>query len=85
MLNPKQFDDMVKHLLDKVPPGVQQVAQDLEKNFRSVLQGGFSKLNLVSREEFDAQTGVLLRTREKLDALEKQVQELEAKLKKRKS
>lgn len=83
MLDPKHYDDIVKRLLDAIPPGMQQIAHDLEKNFRSVLQSAFAKLDLVTREEFDAQTGVLLRTREKLEALEKQLKEIEAKLKKK--
>ena len=50
---------------------------DLEQNFRSVLKGGLQKLDLVTREEFEVQEAVLARTREKLEALEKQVAELE--------
>ncbi len=53
-------------------------ARDLEKNLHTMLAGAFSRLNLVTREEFDVQAKVLLRTREKLDALEKRVAEIEA-------
>jgi hypothetical protein len=53
-------------------------AKDLEKNLRAVLQSVFSKLDLVTREEFDVQQAVLLRTREKLEALEAKVAALEA-------
>ncbi|MHB1591585.1 MAG: accessory factor UbiK family protein [Sulfuricella sp.] len=53
-------------------------AKDLEKNLRAVLQGVFAKLDLVTREEFDVQQAVLLRTREKLEALEAKVAALEA-------
>jgi hypothetical protein len=53
-------------------------AKDLEKNLRAVLQGVFAKLDLVSREEFDVQQAVLLKTREKLEALEAKVAALEA-------
>lgn len=52
--------------------------KDIEKNLRAVLQGAFAKLDLVTREEFDIQQAVLLRTREKLDALEATVARLEA-------
>ena len=52
--------------------------EGLAKNFRSVLRGGLQKLDLVTREEFEVQEAVLARTREKLEALEKQVAELEA-------
>ncbi|MHB9118138.1 MAG: accessory factor UbiK family protein [Burkholderiales bacterium] len=52
-------------------------ASELEKNMRAVLQAMFAKLDLVSREEFDVQQAVLLRTREKLEKLEAQVALLE--------
>ena len=57
-------------------------AKDLEKNMKSMLQQGFSKLDLVTREEFDVQSQVLAKTRAKLEALEARVAELEAQLKK---
>lgn len=53
-------------------------AKDLEKNLRAVLQGVFAKLDLVTREDFDVQQAVLLKTREKLEALEARVAALEA-------
>lgn len=53
-------------------------AKDLEKNLRAVLQGIFARLELVTREEFDVQQAVLLKTREKLEALEAKVAALEA-------
>ena len=55
-------------------------AKDLEKNFRGMLSSAFSRLELVSREEYDVQVQVLMRAREKLAALEKRVEELEAPL-----
>lgn len=57
-------------------------AKDLEKNVKAMLQQGFSKLDLVTREEFDIQSQVLAKTRAKLEALEARVTELEAQLKK---
>jgi BMFP domain-containing protein YqiC len=57
-------------------------AKDIEKNVKAMLTQGFSKLDLVTREEFDIQTQVLARTRAKLEALEVRVAELEATLKK---
>jgi ubiquinone biosynthesis accessory factor UbiK len=57
-------------------------AKDIEKNVKAMLTQGFSKLDLVTREEFDIQTQVLAKTRAKLDALEARVVELEALLKK---
>jgi ubiquinone biosynthesis accessory factor UbiK len=55
-------------------------ARDVEKNVRAMLSQGFSKLELVTREEFDAQTQVLVRTRTRLEELERRVAELEQKL-----
>lgn len=72
------FDDMqarLNKLLENTP------AKDLERNMRSVLTQGFSKLDLVTREEFDIQAQVLAKTRAKLEALEARVAELEALLK----
>jgi BMFP domain-containing protein YqiC len=60
----------------------QSPAADLEKNLRALLTGFFARLDLVTREEFDVQRQVLLRTREKLAKLEAEVAELEAKLRK---
>ncbi|MES2535402.1 MAG: accessory factor UbiK family protein [Pseudomonadota bacterium] len=57
-------------------------AKDIEKNMKAMLNQGFSKLDLVTREEFDIQTQVLAKTREKLEALEARVTELESLLKK---
>ncbi|HEV2608954.1 MAG TPA: accessory factor UbiK family protein [Noviherbaspirillum sp.] len=55
-------------------------AKDLEKNVKAMLNQGFSKLDLVTREEFDVQSQVLAKTRAKLEALEARVAELEARL-----
>lgn len=79
MFDPKHVNDIVQRLIDSLPSGLKNLPQDVEKNFRSVLQGAFSKMDLVTREEFDAQTKVLQRTRAKLERLEKKLQELENK------
>jgi BMFP domain-containing protein YqiC len=55
-------------------------AKDIEKNVKSMMTQGFSKLDLVTREEFDVQAQVLAKTRAKLEALEARLAELEAKL-----
>ena len=74
----KQFiDDMAHRLANAVPPGIRSVREDLERNFRGLLQSGFAKLDLVTREEFDVQSRVLERTREKLTALERELQSLQ--------
>jgi BMFP domain-containing protein YqiC len=53
-------------------------AKDIEKNVKSMMTQGFSKLDLVTREEFDVQAQVLAKTRAKLEALEARLAELEA-------
>jgi BMFP domain-containing protein YqiC len=63
-----------------VPPGLKDARADLEQNFKATLQAGLGKLDLVTREEFEVQRAVLLRTREKLDALERALTVLEARL-----
>lgn len=79
MLNTKFIDDLARQISDSLPAGVKGIQQDVEKNVRTLLQGAFARLDLVTREEFDVQTRVLMRTREKLEALEQQVAELERK------
>ncbi len=80
MFDPSQLDELARRLAGVLPEGLKQVREDLEKNFRAILQSAFSQMNLVSREEFDVQAALLKRTREKLEVLEKQVQALERKL-----
>lgn len=75
MLNQKFFEDMSAKLNEAV---ANSPAKDFEKNARALLAQGFSKLDLVTREEFDVQTQVLARAREQLTALEARVAELEA-------
>ena len=81
MIDTKKIDDIVQTLTNAMPPGLVQMQQDVEKNLRSALSATFSKLDLVTREEFDVQTEVLHRTRERLEALEKRVALLEQELK----
>ena len=73
-----QLDTLAKRLSSLVPEPLQATQQELESNLRSGLESGLRKMNLVTREEFDVQTAVLLRTREKLEALEKRLAELES-------
>jgi BMFP domain-containing protein YqiC len=80
MLDPKVFDDLSKRVAAGLPQGLQALQADLERNLRSGLEAALGRLNLVSREEFDVQRAVLARTREKLERLETQVRELEARL-----
>ena len=78
MIDFRQLDELARKLSDLVPPGVTAAREDLTQNFKAALQAGLAKLDLVTREEFDVQRAVLLRTREKLEQLERQVAELEA-------
>ena len=71
------IDAIARRLTESVPPGLRAMQKDLENNFRAVLRASLSKLDLVSREEFDTQTRVLQRTRERLAELEAQLQALE--------
>ncbi len=80
MISPTIFDDLARHLADLAPPGVREVREDFERNFRAVLQSAFAKLDLVTREEFEVQQAVLARTREKVQALEQTVAQLEERL-----
>lgn len=69
-------------ILDEIAAKIRETladspAKDIEKNIKAMLQSGFARLNLVTREEFDVQSQVLLRTREKLTVLEAQVAALE--------
>ncbi len=79
MFDPKKLNEVVKNLVDALPPGVKSLPADVEQNFKDVLQSAFNKMDLVTREEFDAQAKVLARTREKLEALERKLNELESK------
>ncbi|CAD0355379.1 accessory factor UbiK family protein [Xanthomonas hortorum pv. vitians] len=77
MIDFNQLDDLARRLSDLVPPGLRQSREELQSTFKGALQAGLGKLDLVTREEFDVQRAVLLRTREKLDALEQAVAALE--------
>jgi BMFP domain-containing protein YqiC len=77
-VDPRFIDDLARRLSAAVPPGIAAMRRDLEDNFKAVLQAGLSRLDLVSRQEFDVQAAVLRRTREKLEALEARLAALEA-------
>jgi BMFP domain-containing protein YqiC len=77
MINVQSIDELAQRLAALVPPGLKQAHDDLSSTFRSALQSGLRELDLVTREEFDVQRCVLLRTREKIEELEQQVLALE--------
>lgn len=71
----QDFQARINKIIENSP------AKDIEKNVKAMMAQGFSKMDLVTREEFDTQAQVLARTREKLEALETKVAALEAALK----
>lgn len=79
MFDPKQFDDLAKKLFASLPSSLQNFEKDIQQKFKEILQATFARMDLVTREEFDVQTKVLARTREKLENLQEQVDQLLAK------
>jgi len=78
MIDLKAIDDLARRVSELVPPGMRAAGDELQANVKATLQAGLAKLDLVTREEFEVQRAVLLRTREKLDALERALAALEA-------
>ncbi|MEF3083136.1 accessory factor UbiK family protein [Luteimonas sp. SMYT11W] len=78
MIDLNSVDELARRLSSLVPPGLRESREEIQENFKAVLQSGLTKLDLVTREEFEVQRAVLLRTREKLEALEAQVRQIEA-------
>lgn len=73
----ESIENLARKLAESLPDGLRSMREDLESNFRGVLRSGISKLDLVTREEFEVQEAVLARTREKLEALEAKLEALE--------
>ena len=80
MFDPKAIDDIANRLAGAIPPGLNNIKDDLEKTFQAILQGVLGKLDLVTREEFEVQKLVPAKTRSKLEDLEKRVAEIESKV-----
>ncbi|ROR34413.1 ubiquinone biosynthesis accessory factor UbiK [Inmirania thermothiophila] len=78
MISQKTIDELAKGLAAMVPPGMRELQQDMERNFRAVLQAFFARMDLVTREEFDVQAELLARTRTMVERLERRVAALEA-------
>ncbi|KTD46176.1 accessory factor UbiK family protein [Legionella quateirensis] len=76
MFDTKQFDDLAQMLFATLPTSLQNIENDIQQKFKEVLQATFARLDLITRDEFDVQCKVLTRTREKLEQLQKQVDEL---------
>lgn len=79
MLNAKKIEQLAEQITNAIPPGVKNIADNVEEKVKAVLQAKLSQLDVVSREEFDVQTQVLARTRAKLEQLEAIVAELKTK------
>ncbi|MGZ8947670.1 MAG: ubiquinone biosynthesis accessory factor UbiK [Methylococcaceae bacterium] len=77
MFDTKTIDDITNRLAGAIPPGLNNLKEDMEKNFRAILQSTLAKLDLVTREEFEVQKLVLAKTRSKLEDLEKRVAHME--------
>lgn len=80
MFDPKSIDSIADRIANSIPPGLNTFKDDMEKNVHALLQSALSKLDLVSREEFEVQKAVLAKTRLRLEELEKRVEELEKKI-----
>ncbi|WP_417605968.1 ubiquinone biosynthesis accessory factor UbiK [Oceanimonas baumannii] len=80
MLDPKKLEEIAKQIQSNMPSGLKNMGEEAEKRIRTVLQSQLGKLDVVTREEFDVQTKVLLRTREKLNELESRLAQLERQL-----
>ncbi len=77
MFEPSNLNDLARKLSQALPNDLQLLKGDIEKTFQAILQASFSRMNLVSREEFDVQKSVLLKTRQQLERLEARIEELE--------
>ena len=80
MIDPKKIEEMARQILNALPPGIKSLGEEVDKKVKQVLQSQLNRLDMVSREEFEVQTKVLLRTREKLTALEEKLAQLEQRL-----
>ena len=76
----KSIDELARRIADLMPESATRFQQEIEKNLKAGLKGVLQKMDLVTREEYDVQTAILERSREKLAQLEQRVAELEAKI-----
>ncbi len=76
MFDTKQFEELARKLYTSLPTSLQNFESEIQQKFKEILQSAFTRMDLVTREELDVQIKVLARTREKLDALQAQLQPL---------
>jgi BMFP domain-containing protein YqiC len=77
MIDPKYLDDLAQRVTGSLPAGLNALKSDVERNLRAALEAAIARMDLVTREEFEVQSGVLARTRERLRELEAKIAELE--------
>ncbi len=76
----EKIEAIVSDISKVLPEDIDLLKEDIEKNVRATLNAAFTKMELVTREEFDIQASLLSRTREKLEALQKKLSEMEKQL-----
>lgn len=77
MIDPKLIDDLARRLGGSLPESLRSLREDLEQNFKATLQATLSRLDLVTREEFDLRNAMLEKARTQLAELERRLQSLE--------
>ena len=80
MINAKKIEEIAKQVTESIPPGLKNMASEFEDKAKTIMQSKLSQLDVVTREEFDVQTQVLIKTRTKLSELEVKLAEIEAKI-----
>lgn len=80
MLDPKKIEQLAEQITSAIPPQIKSIADNVEGKIKTVLQAKLAELDVVSREEFDVQTQVLARTRQKLETLEQELESIRQKL-----
>lgn len=77
MFDPQQLNELARRISEVIPQDLTAIKSDFETNIKAILQASLSRMNLVTREEFDVQRKVLLRAREQIDAMEERIKALE--------
>lgn len=80
MFDPKKLEQIAKQIHESMPQPVKDLGSDVDQKVRQVIQSQLNKLDVISREEFEVQTQVLLRTRQKLNEMEQKMAALEEKM-----
>tara|TARA_B100002051_G_C16437410_1_gene487248 strand:+ start:222 stop:518 length:297 start_codon:yes stop_codon:yes gene_type:complete len=81
MFDSKQLNDIVENIVDSLPEGLKNAPEDIKQHLRDAVNAQLTKLDIVTREEFDVQMNVLKKTRTKVNKLEKQIAALQQKKK----